>query len=504
MKKIYSILSVCVAAVLFASCDMNLTPKTSISYDPDGQLIQTSANLTAFETGILARFRSMVSGDYEQVEEVMMDGFNATISFGNRYGDVHRSNNTFNSSNSYIEGIWAGYYTALKDYNILIAALDNVPEELKEAAAVVQGEAYFFRAYTYLQLARHWGKAYSSTASTDLCVPLVLKYDQLEKPERATVEAVYAAIGEDLEKAEELLADVPGALRSPKPTIDAVYALQARYYLDIKDYDKALERAQKVIESSAGYAISSTAEEMTAEFTDDKGKEAIFQVYVNISGEMPNSKRFFTYNNQNAEKVEVYGPDYLPSKVLLDSYSEGDLRKAAWFTDSKHPVEFNSVPYTGLFSVFIKFEGNPTLTTSLLNGSNAPKPLKIGEMYLIAAEAALQGSAGAGTAAQYLNELQSKRKALRSDATMENIKKEWFRETVGEGLRLSCLKRWGDGFGARAAQEGALRSNIVMTGEYYEQRSMTATDRAFVWPIPNYEMKVNTNLKQNDGYAVTE
>ena len=40
-----------------------------------------------------------------------------------------------------------------------------------------------------------------------------------------------------------------------------------------------------------------------------------------------------------------------------------------------------------------------------------------------------------------------------------------------------------------------------MTGEYYDERNMEATDKAFIWPIPSYEFKLNNNLVQNDGYG---
>lgn len=501
MKKIYTLFAAAFAVLTVASCNMDLKPLKSIAYDPDAQLIETSSDLTSFEIGIMSRFRSTLGGDYDVTEELMMDGFNATSNFGNRYGTVHRANNTFTSTNEYVEGIWAGYYTALKDYNILIAALDNVPEALAEDAATVKGEALFFRAYTYLQLARHWGKAYSSTADTDLCVPLVLVYDQLEKPARATVAAVYEQIGKDLETAAELLADVKGSPRAIRPTYDAVRALQARYYLDIHDTENALKAADDVITSAAGYALASTAAEMKAEFVDDKGKEPILQLYTEKPSELPNSKNLFTYNQNNPDGVEIYGPDYLPSGKLLNSYTTTDLRREAWFTSTKHSLEYNRISYNDVF-VFVKFEGNPALATTLLNGCTSPKPLKIGEMYLIAAEAALEAGE-TGTAAGYLNTLQTKRGTVATDATWDNLKKEWFKETVGEGLRMSCLKRWGDGFTARTAQQKALDGAILMTGEYYEQRAMAASDRAFCWPIPSYEIKVNENIasQQNPGYS---
>ena len=55
-----------------------------------------------------------------------------------------------------------------------------------------------------------------------------------------------------------------------------------------------------------------------------------------------------------------------------------------------------------------------------------------------------------------LNQLQQARKAANTTGSMDNIKKEWFRETVGEGLRLASIKRWGDGLVVRTEQPGVV------------------------------------------------
>ena len=87
---------------------------------------------------------------------------------------------------------------------------------------------------------------------------------------------------------------------------------------------------------------------------------------------------------------------------------------------------------------------------------------------------------------------------------MDNIKKEWFKETVGQGLRMSCLKRWGDGFTARYAQEGAAQNYAVTTGNDYVTKSLQANDYHFNWPIPSYDIKINKNLEQNTGYSAVK
>lgn len=501
MKKyIFRILSAAAVVAVAAACDLNLAPNSAIAYVEGEPLIQTAANLTAMENGILARYRSVQNGDYVMPQEFMFDAFNATIDFGNNYGPIHKTDQNFTSADYDVEDFWAGNYFAIKDYNVLIAAADNVPDDLKEAVMVVKGEAHFFRASSYLNLARHFGKAYSASASTDLCVPLVVEYSPNDRPERATVAAIYAQVKSDLDEAAILLAGVKGAVNSMKPTIDAVYALYARYYLDIADYSNAALYAHKVIDSGT-YKLASTVDDMNADFIQDKGKEAIIQLAI--------SKTEFTGNtfaawlnatsDTKVEGGEVFRPYYLPSKKLIDAYSDNDIRKACWF-DNTHPVQFSGRYYNNGnkdFYTFVKFRGNPNLTSSpIRNARQAPKPLKISEMYLIAAEAELNSNENA--AKKDLNTLQAARGAVETEATAETVQNEWFRETVGEGFRMSCLKRWGKGFSGRAPQETA--ANVVQQGQYFTEKVFDASSTYFQWPIPSHELKVNKNLTQNPGY----
>ena len=128
--------------------------------------------------------------------------------------------------------------------------------------------------------------------------------------------------------------------------------------------------------------------------------------------------------------------------------------------------------------------------------TQAPKPFKISEMYLIAAEAEL--STDVAAAKKDLNALQTARGAVATEATEATVQQEWFKETVGEGFRMSCLKRWGKGFSGRAPQAGA--ENVVQQGQYFTEKVFEANSYFFQWPIPSHELKVNKNLVQNPGY----
>lgn len=488
-------LAVAASAIMFAACDLNLVPNSAVAYEEGGVLIQTTANLKAFETGILSSFRGLQMGDYINAEEFQFDYYNAVVDYGNNFGSLHRCDYTFTSSDYDVEDMWAGNYSAIKNYNIIIASADNVPENLAKDAKILKGEAYFFRACSYLTLARHFGPMPSVDAEA-LCVPLVLKYDQNEKPSRAKVGQVYESIKSDLDSAAFYLMNVKGAVRAQKPTIDAVNAAYARYFIDMKDYANAAKFAHLVIDTGT-YMLAATEDEMIKEYVNDEGTEAIYQVFGSKT-EGTNACNYWTQSGSDEKGVDghVFRPYFIPTKTLINSYEPNDLRFITWF-DNTQTVLVSGVYHNGEFYTFIKYWGNPSLVTSpIRNGRQLPKPFKISEMYLIAAEAEL--STNPSAAKKDLNSLQAARGASITDATTETVRREWYRETVGEGFRMSCLKRWGIGFNGRPAQDGA--KNIVMTGDAYDQKVFEANSIYFQWPVPSYEMKINSNMEQNPGY----
>ena len=500
MKKYIKIAIATIAgAVMVTSCDLNLVPNSSIVYQEDGVLIQTQSNLNSLENGLLSSFRARQNGRYVEAPEFQFDYYNATVDYGNNYGALHKSDYNLTSGDYDVEAMWSGNYSSIKNYNIFIAAAENVDESLKANVDVVKGEAYFFRAWSYLQLARHFGKQYSSSASSDLCVPIVLVYDQAEQPARATVAEVYAQIKSDLDQAASLLAGVKGAVRSKKPTIDAVNALYARYFLDIADYANAASYAHKVIDTGT-YKMASTAEEMTKEYVNDNGTEPIMQLAISLTEFTGNTLNNWTLCQSDANHGQAFRSYFIPTQTLIDSYEDGDLRFDAWFNGTTAVMmsgSYYNIDKTDFYT-FTKFWGNPDLTSSpIRNGRTAPKPFKISEMYLIAAEAELAAGNTAAAKAD-LNAIQAARGASLTDATTATVRNEWFKETVGEGQRKFCLKRWGIGFSGRTMQPGA--ANILQQGDVFNDKVFPAGSSLFEWPVPAYEMKINKNLVQNPGY----
>lgn len=505
MKNIFAkTTAIITAAAALSACNLDLYPKGSIVYEEDKPIFKSEEDIAAFSNSIYVYFRACQGGTYAIAEELMFDHFNATLDYGNNYGAIHCLNSSFTASDSYVESYWGQFFTAINRYNDIIASAGNVDESLKESAKYIAAEAFAARAYSYMQLARHFGPAYNAeTADKDLCVPLVVKNDLKAKPERATMKAVYDQIKADLDTAATTFTEfeVAGKVASMYFNIDIINAMYARYYLDTKDYGLAASTAAALIDKGT-YTLCSTKEDLEALCFDDDGTEPLMQLYVSKT-ESPNGFGIWTSYGQDSDSPTGYAfqPLYIPSKVLVDSYKSTDIRRQVWlhYTEDD-PIRIGSKFLSNIF-VFTKFWGNPSLSSSgLQTGVSAPKPFKIGEMYLIAAEAYLQAN-NPTKSLEYLKALQSARSAGNTKATLANIQKEWNKETIGEGLILSNMKRWGLGFDGRACQDAAADFIVSSPYEDFDGKTLEAGDFHLVWPVPTYEMKVNPNLVQNSGYA---
>ncbi len=530
MKTLFKYISIgAVFSFVLSSCDMDLVPKGSISYEPGDQIINKESDLEGFRANILYCFRALDSGSYEVVPDLMVNYFNAMADYGNNYGSVHRLDDSFTTSDSYMESQWANNYVAIKNYNIFIEGTQEVADEsLNDKAKWYRGEAYLARAYSYLHLVRHFGNAYdSATASTDLGVPLVLVYDQSERPARATVQEVYDQIKTDLDSAYVLLSgayeaglttsyNIDGEAAAQYPTLDAVRCMYARYYLDTGDYANAAAYAAEVVDSGR-YPLASTATAFANMWRYDTGTEPIIQFYADESEGIGSHSAYMGMSSGtiDGETRTYYAPYFIPTAGLVDSYDASDLRLTYWFdgangTAAMYPSYHSGTLYndgaSADYAVFVKYFapiGYLNSSGNIPTSYHAVQPFRISEMYLIAAEAyAQQGNTT--TAATYLNELQSARGAATTSGTLANVKTEWFKEVVGEGLYFSCLKRWGDGFDGRAAQSGASNLTDITPTSSYTEKVFSSDDYHWQWPIPSYEMQVNANLVQNDGYSTTE
>lgn len=138
---------------------------------------------------------------------------------------------------------WNLAYRAIYIANTVIVGLETNTENDITKRNQVKGEALVHRAYAYLTLVNQYGKHYSSSAATDLGVPMPLRPDINALPSRATVKAVYEQIEKDLLEAAAILPTT--STYSYRPSKAGAYGVLARMYLYIGNWDKTYEYANK-------------------------------------------------------------------------------------------------------------------------------------------------------------------------------------------------------------------------------------------------------------------
>lgn len=505
MKKIF--LALCLVGSLFTtSCDMDKSPIGELD---DQTAIQSLNDVFRFRNGLYSNLRGLTNGSYVYVTDMQADQFQAVMSYGNRNGIIHAG--TFTSADGEFEGRWAGCYSVIASCNYLLAEINKLKEsgtfEGDDLTSLnrYEGETKFVRAFTYYWLADRFCVQYSSSnAETPaLGLPLVDTYnptgDLSKYPGRSTQKETYAFIEKDLQDAyTELVAyekidDENLAPDAANLSSNAVLALQARIALNKGEEATALAKAESVINSGI-YKLTAYAD-FVKMWTDDISTEAIFRPHMDnqeLSGSI--GMAFLSPKRDNC--------DYLPSFETLNLYPDDDIRFNAYFDLWNLNIEGSKVQAF----VFNKYPGNEALKTgSEPNYQNMTKPFRLAELYLIAAE--VTAKSNPAKANKYLNELRKARikdykEVNYSDvALVEEIRVERQRELLGEGFRLSDLRRWGLGFqrGVQHPENPAIESFLAVNGKGLKY---DAGDHRLVWPIPSAEIQTNPQMKgqQNPGY----
>jgi len=304
------------------------------------------------------------------------------------------------------------FYKSIFYANQVIADVEATAG-ISAATAQLKAEAYLLRAYAHFELLNMYAKPYNkATAGTDNGIPIVTIVDIEQKFPQATVEAVYNQIFSDLAAGQALLnVDKWESGKNYRFGKRAALALSARIYEFRGEWDKALTASQAVL------ALNSDLEDLNA-----------------TGSVLPNN--YLSKENimalEDVMDSRASNASYISAHLLGIYNQTNDLRFSKYF--SKSGSRYRSI------------KGN----------SNALKiTFRNGEMYLIAAEAALQ-TENKDLALQRLLALKAKRltpayfqteqtriSGLTPADLMKEIIAERERELALEGHRWYDLRRYG-------------------------------------------------------------
>lgn len=443
----------------------------------------TLSTYDGLESGVVAAYAILYDTWWYGRDFVVyadLKGGNAKISpiTSGRYVTEYLWNNTPTST----AWLWQDAYITIARANNVLEVIEGGFEEPgveQEDLDALAAEAKFLRALSYFDLARIFCQPIAQGGgASQLGVPVVLK-TEIGLPARNTLGEVYDQVVQDLLDAE---AGLPleisrGGIDSKAwATKYAAQALLARVYLYMERWQDAADYATKVI--SSGEFPVYTAEEYT---TWDNGgvwgtsaaSEIIFEVYGAEGNSSHNNWDGLAYiSNPNGYA------DIGASMDLYNLYEDTDVRKALF---RNHPPDFVDALW------FLKYPGKASVDGSI-RVEDIPV-LRISEMYLIRAEAILNGASVAGaTAVGDVNMIRNNRNATAlGSVSLADVYTERRLELCFEGQQLFDLSRTGRGL-TRTDYDGAVNKDIPFP------------DDRWAFPIPQQEMDANENMEQNPGY----
>lgn len=417
--------------------------------------------------------------------------------------------------------LWNMFYSEIKIANdILKIAKADSGNEIFDG---YRGQALGFRAWAYLNLVQIYQFTYKGHESA-LGVPIITENMTVEETAnnpRATVQAVYKFIMDDLNEAITLLTNA----RNDKSQINlnVAYGLRARTNLLMQNWAAAAKDADNALQGYSPYTMEQVSKPSFNSSTSNAWIWANIVTETNdivLSGllNFPSHMCSFTGNGY----APGYAGRYINSKLYAQIHDE-DVRKGWWaladpilkdgefagwdFTQKTPHVDWEwATLYKGDYYNIAEWEGwqapylnvkfgpyqdiydNPT------NACDFPL-MRAEEMILIKAEGlAMSGGNGKKVLEDFVKEYRNPSYVCTA-STPEEIQDEiWFQRRI---------ELWGEGFSFFDMMR--LKKPLDRTGANFPEvvaYNLPAESQIFLWLIPEDEINNNNGISPDDNNPV--
>ncbi len=445
--------------VMTTACSDFLDTKLPSKQLPSAAVFQSDGSATSATVGM-----------YEQIMENFSSLFNGqmTLSLGltadellNTPGNAFQEECYTNSLNPNGEPLkqsfWNAAYKYIYQANAVISGVVSSSSITKPVAQQLEGEARFMRAFVYLHLVNLFGDV-PYTETTD--------YRENMSLGRLGESEVYKRVVNDLLKAQQLLGDSYVTSGKVRPNKAVATALLARVYLYQKDWTNAETETSKVI-GNANYGLLT---DLNTVFLAGS-KEAIWQMIPSINGQNTAEGNRFALTNTVPSYAEV-------SSLLLTSFETGDKRRTSWINQFTVSGKTYATPY--------KYKvRTATVITEYYT------VLRLAEQYLIRAEARAN-LGNMPSAIADLDVVRSRAGLPLLQTTNPSISQANLLLAIEHERQIELLCEWGHRW---FDLKRTSRLDVVMTA-----RKPTAWKSRTLFPIPQSEILLNSNLVQNPGY----
>ena len=409
------------------------------------------------------------------ISELPGDGMTTTATSGERF---ELFNNSFTTTNSEISNWWVNTYRMINRANDVIGKVPAVSMDATRKNTIL-GNARFLRAMGYFDLVRCFG---------DVPMPLTATSGPADdvRPARTPLAQVYNQIIEDLKFAEAncLPENRITAGEKGRASSGAAAAMLGKVYLTrastsaaaATDNQDALSALNRVIGSNL-YSLLPVYGDV---FSPDKenGPEHLFSVQFDLPPNVGN----ITPRMHIPTTLAGFGAFNVPT-WLVNAYTANDVRKA-WNLS-------NATNATGTTTQSLYWFNKFRDPLRVLNDSRCNwVVIRYADVLLMQSEALNNLNAGDATKYQGINAVRVRAgltalptTATAKDAFVDVLLQERALELCAEGYRWYDLIRMG-----RLKQRQLAVYN------------RTISDQFLLFPIPQSEILLNTNLVQNPGY----
>lgn len=422
---------------------------------------------------------------------------------------------TFGSTNEVVQTMYENLYTLIYHANLVLEKFDGYDTPVKKRD---QAEAYFFRGFAHFYLGAYYGTA-----------PVVdhLLADGNYALGNSTREQLYEQAASDIQRALDTGALTQKASVDDKQvrvTQTAAEAFLGKVLVFSGKYQEAAQHLNNVINSGL-YRLNTGAYENLLHSVDDYDAEHVFEWNSVVDYNNLNINLYYIYRGFRADFYDWNCKDpnisnssygfYNPTSDLYNAFvkEEGKdgyrlnqtIKTQQQLADIGITVSSGKVlhGHEGYWNWKQRFLNNDFIIFGLFATVNYTW-MRYAEVLLLAAEANLQS----GNTAEALKDLNAVRERAKLPAktsiTMDDIKTEKRLELWGEGTRWMDLVRWGDAATntvlANKGKEMPSFSNNGVAVEYTQSNAGFKSGKNEVLPIPDQEIKLNSNMQQNPGY----
>lgn len=385
MKRFGKYIYIQLFVLLLCSCNMDLAPYSDMTAESlaadesgvkgmaDGCLMMMKEQLSDDSRNIYVRYLNQLTEfPSDNVMIVKSTTDNLWYSF-NRQHVPSQLNTTY---------LWYTGYKIVSEANTIISQV-NIDKSTSRELKQYVGEAYFYRAMIFFDLARIFSFPPShGLDNKGIILRTELAEDDIK--ERATVGATYKQIISDLHNAVSLMTmrnnDISEAKKYGNKWV--ALGLLSRAFLFTEQYDSVVYYSNKVINESP-FSLARRESYTSSFWNTPSSTEAMFITYYNADEDQGDASLGSMYNGDSNGKGwgEVY-----PSQSFLNLITRyrNDIRNE--LIDTVYNADHTIATYVG--TTFKKFyinkfsyqeENRPTL--------NSPAYIRLSEVYLNRAEA---------------------------------------------------------------------------------------------------------------------